>query len=199
MNLAPGLRPGAELPAFHHPAAQRAADRLAELQATHRRAADELEALKAQRPAAEAADLEAEATAVRTKKRAPAAPATAKLDEEIKAAARRHAVMGRAVEQQAAELISIVTEHQAALLDDHAARLASVGEAYTTALDGLMAAAAELDAERARGRFLQAFPSVRYRPVASRVEALRSPAGEALRITEVLEDLRETGPSDAAR
>lgn len=163
-------------------------DLSAELRATTRRVRELLEGRKA----AEAADDQAAADAIRAGKPDPGRPAAEAHHAELEAAQRRRAILDRATSDQLSEVSQLLDANRPAL----AAKLdAEVDEATTrllAAADALASADAALGAAAARRGWLDTWPKVGAEPLAARPVRLEVPTGGPLTAARIAETIRGT-------
>ena len=129
-----------------------------ELNAKLDRTFEDVEWLRQEHAAAEQADREALAAALRTGEKEPGTAAVDKAAAKLRDAERLFAALQIAVEEQTRVIVAVVDEHRDTWTAEQRKRLDAARSGYLAELDRLEASHREFFAEQGRVSFLQHFP-----------------------------------------
>lgn len=169
------------LPAAEAVDAPKVAELIGELRrlvVEHDRAQRDEEQLRAAHHAAEKADREALADAMRAGEADPGSRSVEKAAKRLADARRRREALGRAAEKSYGELAEVVREHRAAWLAGLVDRQARERRVFAEKLDELEAAYSALAGSVGLERWVAGFPEAKLAPAAMTVDGLRSPNGD---------------------
>ncbi len=118
----------------------------------------DVERLRREHAAAEQADREALATAIRTDGKAPGTAAVDNAETKLRDAERLYAALEIAVNEQAKAITAVITEHQDRWTAEQRERLEAARTQYLAELDRLAVAHVDPHEQRARLSFVEKFP-----------------------------------------